>query len=80
MGSKKVREQLQGRGNMLVMHSCLRERTCELAALCATGDATGIYGWVVSDRGALPQRMPMVAASRMKRSLYRLHISDDAHN
>lgn len=46
------------------------------AALHATGDATGIYGWVVSDRGALQQLKPMVAASRVKRSLYLLKTSD----
>lgn len=35
-----------------------------------------IFGWVVSDKAALQQPLPMVAASRVKRSLYLLQVSD----
>ncbi len=40
------------------------------------GDAIGIFGWVVSERSTLAKPLPMVAASRVKRSLYLLKVSD----
>ena len=43
--------------------------------LCVAGNS--IFGWFVSDRAALQQPLPMVAASRINRSLYLLKVSDN---
>lgn len=40
-------------------------------------EGNSIFGWVVSDRAALQQPLPMVAASRVNRSLYLLEVSDE---
>lgn len=44
--------------------------------LCAHADGVGKFGWVVDERQALNESLPMPAAKQVKRSIYKFGSED----